>query len=57
MHTLVGALYPRKEQLRHSRVRLDAVRERVVDSFIAADVEPALPGALYERTWRRDHEE
>src|SRR5258706_3533922 len=56
MHALVGALYPGKEELRHSRVRLDAVRERVVDGFVPADVEPALPGALYERIWRCDQE-
>ena len=57
MHALVGAPHPREEELRHSRVRLDAVGERVVHRLVAPDLEPAPPGALDQRRRRRDHEE
>jgi hypothetical protein len=54
---LVGALRPGEEKLRHARVRLDAVREGVVDRLVAAHLQPALPRTFDEGLRRRDHEE
>src|SRR5215472_5809717 len=56
MHAFVSALRPGEEQLRHARVSLDAVSERVVDRLIAADFEPTIPGTLDERSRGRNHE-
>ena len=57
VQALVAARDPREEELRHPGVRLDAVRERVVDGLVAADLESAVPRALDQRCGRRDHEE
>ena len=54
---LVPPLDPGKKQFRNSRVRIDAVPERVIDRFVAPDFEPAIPCPLDEGGGRRDHEE
>ena len=38
-------------------VRLDRVRQRIVDGLVAAELESALPRALHQQLRRRDHEE
>ena len=54
---LVRAQRPGEEDLRHARVRLDVVRQDVVDRLVPADLQAAPPRALDERLRRRDHEE
>jgi len=48
VHALVVAVDPREEELGHPRVRLDAVRERIVDRLVASHLEPADPRPLDE---------
>ena len=57
MHALVAALCPGEDQVRHSGVGLDAVRQRIVDSLVPPDLQPALPRPLHQGFGRRDHEE
>ena len=57
MHALVGALDPGEKKQRHSGIRFDPVRKRVIYGLVPSDFESAAPRALHEQVRWRDHEE